>query len=267
MADDFESRYFGGTAVYGDDFDEEEIERWYAQEAHAYHDLVQTYESYVYSYHALNEFHGFRFLKGRYGCCLAVGCARGDEVASLASRMDKFVAIEPAEEWWAAQINGTPAEYIKPAILGDIPLASSSIDLVVCLGVLHHIPNASHVMSELSRVLRQGGQMVLREPVSTMGDWRKPRKGLTSNERGFPPGWLELQASSCGLRLLRKRYCQFPLTTRLARFLHLGPAFNNKLLVRMDSVLSDLTQWNLHYHRDSIRKKIAPGSVYLLLQK
>lgn len=261
------SEFFSGAALYGDDLDEPGIRKWYRQEEQGYYCLTQTYGRYTYSYRALNEFQSYRHLTGRYSCCLAMGCAGGDDVAPLAPLVDRFVAIEPAEQWWRARINGTLAEYRKPSILGDIPMPEGSVDLVVCLETLHHIPNASHVLGEMARVLRPGGRMILREPVCTMGDWRVPRRGLTPNERGFPPAWFDSRMPLLGLRILRKRYCSFPLTTRLARFLHLGPAYNNRLLVRLDSVLSGLTKWNLHYHRDSIAKKIAPTDVAYILQK
>lgn len=253
--------------MYGDDFDEAAIKRWFVQEESGYFQLAQSYGSYVYSYHALNQLNAFRFLMGRYPTCLAMGCARGDDVAPLAAKVDRFVAIEPAEKWWASEINGTPADYMKPSIKGAIPLAKASVDLVVCLGVLHHIPNVTYVFSEMARVLRPGGTMVLREPICTMGDWRKPRPGLTANERGFPPGWIDSKASQWGLQVVRQTYCCFPLTARLARLFHLQGTYNSKALVRLDYLMSWLMQWNLHYHRDSVFKKIAPLDIMYILRK
>ena len=263
----FERRYLSGALLYGDDFGEDAIRRWYGEEEHGYFDLVKTYRSYVYSYHALNDHHAWRFLASHYACCVAMGCAKGDDVSPLAPRVDRFVAIEPAERWWCPEIGGKPAQFLKPSVFGDIPLEDGSADLVVCLGVLHHIPNASHVFAEMARILRSGGHMAVREPVSTLGDWRRPRRGLTRNERGFPPGWFEARAASHGLRIARARHCSFPLTTRLARWLRLEPAFNNRTLVRLDAALSWLTKWNLHYHRDSPLKKIAPIDIAYVFEK
>jgi SAM-dependent methyltransferase len=263
----FEARYFSGRELYGDDFDEAGIRQWYAQEEHAYYQLVGTYDKYAYDYHALNDFHAYRFLDGQYECCVAMGCATGDDVAPLGRRVDHFVAIEPAEKWWKSEIGGRPARYLKPSLYGDIPMAEASADLLVCLGVLHHVPNVSHVFSEMARVLRPGGKMVVREPISTMGDWRSPRRGVTQNERGFPPGWLEQKARTLDLRIKRASYCLFPLMWRLGKILRLSPAYNSPAMVRLDTAMSRLTQWNLHYHRDSIFKKIAPGAVVFVFEK
>lgn len=253
--------------MYGDDFDEAAIQRWYDEEENGYFHLAQSYKNYIYSYHALNRLHAFRFLTGRYAVCLAMGCARGDDVAPLAAKVDRFVAIEPAEKWWTSEIRGTPANYMKPTVKGAIPLSTGSVDLVVCLGVLHHIPNATYVFSEMARVLRPGGTMVLREPICTMGDWRKPRPGLTTNERGFPPGWIDSKASLMSLLVVRKAYCCFPLTSRLARLFRLQAAYNNKALVLFDYFTSWLMHWNLHYHRDSVLKKISPLDIMYILRK
>ncbi len=262
-----QDEYFTGSRLYGDDFGEDQIKVWYQQEEHSYFNLVQSYKQYTYPYHALNEFHAYQFLNEHYDYCLAFGCAKGDDVAPLAGRVDKFIAIEPAEKWWSNKINGTATEYLKPSPLGDIPLPDASVALAVCSGVLHHIPNATHVLSEMARVLRPGGHLVLREPISTMGDWRKPRRGLTANERGFPPGWIDVQASIAGLHVVRKRYCFFPLMPRLERAFRLRPVYNNSFFVRLDYIFSLLTKWNLHYHRDSVWKKIAPGAIFYTFEK
>ena len=216
--DNFEREYFQGERVYGDDFSPAQIKEWYHQEETGYYDLTKSHAAYSYGYHALNELHGFACLYERaFDCCMALGCARGDDVAPLAPRVRKFIAIEPAEQWWSDTIGGTPASFIKPAVSGDISLPRSVVDLATCLGVLHHIPNASHVLREIARVMRPGGLFLIREPILTMGDWRKPRPGLTRNERGFPLAWLDENVTRAGFRIVRRRLCMFPGTKRLAR--------------------------------------------------
>ena len=270
--DKFERDYFLGGRVYGDDFSPAQIKEWYAQEESGYYDLTQTHGGgYTYGYHALNRLHGFGCLQGRlFDCCLALGCARGDDVSPLAPQVRKFVAVEPAEQWWSDNIGGTPASFIKPAISGDIALPDGAVDLATCLGVLHHIPNAGHVLGEIARVMKPGGIFVLREPIATMGDWRQPRRGLTRNERGFPLAWLDEKVAEAGFYIMRRRLCMFPATKRLGgilRLLRLGPVYNNRLLTVADWLVSGLFAWNLHYHRDTLLKKVAPVSVFYVLEK
>lgn len=43
---------------------------------------------------------------------------------------------------------------------GSLPVATASIDRVKSLGVLHHIPHVEQVISEISRVLKPGGEVI-----------------------------------------------------------------------------------------------------------
>ena len=105
--DQFARRYFLGERVYGDDFSLAQIKEWYEQEETGYYDLTEARGVYSYGYHALNRLHGLTYLKGRvFDCCLAIGCARGDDVTPLARQVRKFIAIEPAEQWWSDRIGG-----------------------------------------------------------------------------------------------------------------------------------------------------------------
>ena len=45
-----------------------------------------------------------------------------------------------------------------------IPLPDASIDRVLCLGALHHVPNPGEILAELGRVLRPGGLAAFSEP-------------------------------------------------------------------------------------------------------
>ncbi|MBX6321656.1 MAG: methyltransferase domain-containing protein [Rhodospirillaceae bacterium] len=263
----FEERYFSGREVYGEDLDPAAVARWYREEEEGYYAITQARSAYEYADHALNEFYAYRFLRGRrFDCCLAVGCARGDDVAPLAGQVGRFLAIEPVREWWSDSIAGTPARFLKPRT-GDLPVESEAADLAVCLGVLHHIPNAGHVIGEVARVLRPGGLFVLREPIQTLGDWRGPRRGLTRNERGFPLSWLDRRLAEAGFRPLRRTLCRFPLIPRVARLLGLRTPYNRRWLVAADRLASAATAWNLHYHRDTLLKKLAPGAVFYLLER
>lgn len=269
MAEDqFEHRYLRGKRVYGDDFSPAQIKEWYEQEEQGYYDLTRTHGVYRYGYHALNRLHGFAHLQRRtFDCCVALGCARGDDVAPLAPQVRKFIAIEPAEQWWSDNIGGSPAAFVRPAVSGDIALPDSAADLATCLGVLHHIPNAGHVLGEIARVIKPGGVFLMREPILTMGDWRRPRRGLTRNERGFPLAWLDEKITDAGFRVLKRRLCMFPGTRRIGRVLRVGSTYNNRALTVLDWFVSSTLTWNVHYHRDTIFKKIAPSCVFYVLEK
>lgn len=267
--------YFSGARLHGDDFPLGRIEQWYKEEENGYFDLLNTYYkileddgAYKYEYSALNEFHVIgKLLERHHSCCVALGCAAGDDVAPLAPAVDRFVAVEPAEKWWRDSIGGKPAQYLKPLVSGDIDIATGSADLVTSIGVLHHIPNVSHVVGEVARILRPGGLFAVREPISWMGDWRYPRPGLTNNERGLPLDWFERMSREKGFRIVRRRLCMLGPLWALARKLRIEGPFRSGVYVKIDWLLSEALRWNIRYRRQSIPQKFAPGSAFWLLEK
>jgi 2-polyprenyl-3-methyl-5-hydroxy-6-metoxy-1,4-benzoquinol methylase len=254
-----------GSKLYGDDFSPAQISDWFEQERRGYYDIADNAD-YAYGYHALNRFHGFSMLKGRYQRCLAIGCAKGEEILPIAGKVDEIVAIEPAEPWWSDSIGGTPARYMAPSESGDIPLEDTSVDVVTCFGVLHHIPNVSHVMSEIARVMKPGALLLLREPSASMGDWRKPRPGMTLNERGIARSWMIATAGRLGLEVVKAAHCDFGPMGRVAARLGLKQ-HNSMPLVVADAAISAATGWNNRYWRRSTLHKLAPGSVFYVLRK
>lgn len=258
--------FLTGQRLYGDDFDVAAIEQWYRDEEEAYYDLAHVIPE--YEYHAFNRYYAFDALGQRkFGTCLAFGCADGEDVLPLADAVDRFVAVEPAEKWWRDSIGGKPATFLKPKVSGDIALADATVDIATCLGVIHHIPNVSHVLAEINRVLRPGGVLVLREPVFSMGDWRRKRPGLTSRERGIPPQLLLDTLAKGGFDVQSARPCMVPITPRLARLFGIEFAYNSRPMVVIDRLLSRLTAWNMRYHRTAAWQKIAPTSLFVVATK
>lgn len=266
-----------GVRLYGDDFSRAEIDAWFEAEKRGYYDLAQSYyqvdagaetgaDSYDYEYYALNKLHAFDFLARRHWeTCLALGCASGEDVAPLSSHVDRFVAVEPAEDWWRPTIGGKPATYLSPQPSGDLPVETGSVDLAISLGVLHHIPNVSHVIGEVARTLRRGGMFVLREPIVSMGDWRKPRRGLTKHERGLPLPWLDNVLAAEGFTTVRRRYCMSPAALALGKLLR--RPFNNPAVVMLDWLVATGLSPNYHYWRDTPRKKFAPSSIFVIAER
>jgi ubiquinone/menaquinone biosynthesis C-methylase UbiE len=156
--------------------------------------------------------------------------------------------------------------YIKPNILGNLDFADNSFDLIVSFSVLHHIPNVSYVMSELIRVLKPNGILLIREPIVSMGDWRMPRRGLTKNERGIPLPIFENIILENNLQILAKNYCDCSFIYKtLKRIFKLK--YDSKIIQRIDKVFSKLLSWNYRYHRISFFEKISPASIFLVLKK
>lgn len=269
---DNEATYFdrciAGSELYGDAFTPAQIQSWYADEKEAYANLYGgTRESYGYEYHAFNRIHGFSGLPaGRLGSVLGMGAAYGDELLPIIDRIDRVTILEPSDKFESASVGGKPIHWHKPAVDGTIPFPDATFDLITCFGVLHHIPNVSFVLSEMGRVTRPGGYALVREPITSMGDWRQPRAGLTPHERGLPIGLFEKMIARSGFDVVRRRYCMMgPLQKVLQRFV--ARPFSSGPLTRLDWLCCVLSSWNGRYHATTNFGRIRPASAYFVLRK
>lgn len=259
-----------GERLYGDDFSDREIAEWFADEKDGYFrisDDAKSKPGYVYEYTALNVWHGYSKLPGRrFAHVVGFGAAYGDELRPILGQCDRVSILEPSDGFVNADLDGVPLSYLQPDPSGTLPFADSSVDLITCFGVLHHIPNVSKVISEFHRVLSPGGFALVREPTNSMGDWRMQRPGLTRRERGIPANFLRKSAVNSGLAVLSESRCDFSLTARL-NWLTGSGVFNSKWVVAFDAVVSALPVWPQAYHPVTLLQKLRPASVFLVLQK
>jgi SAM-dependent methyltransferase len=257
--------YFRGSRLYGDDFSLPEIEKWFTEEKEGYYQLEDR-TNYHYGYHALNWHHGFsRLPDQKFENVLGFGSARGDELAPILDRVSLVNIVEPSDGFRVSGVQGVPVTYSAPKPSGLLEFPDKSFDLIVCLGVLHHIPNVSSVLRELYRVQRPSGYMLLREPVVSLGDWRQPRKGLTKNERGIPLQLLRDILCTVGFELVREAKCAHSLTSRLNYILKNGP-YNSGLVVALDALLCKLP-WRNNYHPKNMIERLRVWSAFYVLRK
>ncbi|HUK42827.1 MAG TPA: class I SAM-dependent methyltransferase [Candidatus Bathyarchaeia archaeon] len=103
------------------------------------------------------------------GTVLDIGCAAGSEVPALRAMGHKVIAADFSErmvqvckrrfaEDAAVQVLCAPAD--------RLPLSDGSVDHVVCLGVFEYLPDYSPALSEIARVLRPNGLLVLAVPTA-----------------------------------------------------------------------------------------------------
>ncbi len=265
------NQYFSGEKLYGDDFTQPEIEEWFKDEAEGYANLANFYapvaEASSYDYHELNKYHGFKYLdRNKFKNALGFGSAYGEEFLPIIDRIDRLTILDPSDRFVRETIYGIPAKYIKPSSNGILPFPKENFDLITCLGVLHHIPNVSFVMSEIYRCLEKNGIALIREPNFSMGDWTKPRLGLTKRERGIPVKFMDLALEKCGFKVINKSSCMFPLIPKICNYLGIA-TYNNKILTQIDRLASIISAKNIRYHRTNLFQKLAPSSVYYVLTK
>lgn len=260
-----------GRRLHGSDLDEASIAAWFADEQRGYADLAGARADPAgedpAAEHAI-RFHVLPFLGTRkFARCLALGAADGREYAPLAGRVGGFVAIEPGRGFWRKTIAGVPADYRMPTLHGTLDLADGSCDLAGSFGVLHHIPNVGEILGEVARVLAPGSPFLIREPITSLGDFRRPRPGLTRNERGIPHAMLDAMLAEAGFAVRAKRFVNFPGSREIPARLGLANAWDNALIVRLDAALAAMTAWNARYWRPRRRDKLAPRSAYWVAER
>ena len=262
------NKYLSGEFLYGDDLSPEEIDKWYRDEGEGYADLgASNSQEYRYVYHALNAYHGFGYLDNQCQIkILGFGSAYGDELAPVLDGAGSLTIIDPSDAFVQDEIRGVPCQYIKPVSSGELPFKNNEFDLVTIFGVLHHVPNVTVVLKELARVLKPGGYMLLREPIVSMGDWRKPRPGLTMHERGIPLTIMRRLIQQSGLQVKREGMCAFPPLTKLYKLIR-SDVYNSRVATILDDLLSRIFSWNINYHPEKWWQKIRPTSAFYVLHK
>ena len=79
-------------------------------------------------------------------------------------------AARPDLRWLASDLHAVPWNTLA-ADAGRLPLVSGSVQAVVGLDVLHHLPDPAAFFAEAARVLAPGGRLCLVEPWITPLSW------------------------------------------------------------------------------------------------
>lgn len=262
-------RYLSGNKLFGDDFSLKQIEEWFESERDGYANLGAKEKSkYNYVYHGLNKELGFKYIHKRViNKALGIGSAYGEEFLPIINKIENITILEPSNAFKQnTKIAGVPCEYVMPDFSGDMSFKTCRFDLIICLGVLHHIPNVSYVLKECHRVIEKGGIMLLREPIVSMGDWTNKRKGLTKNERGIPYQLFKEIILNAGFKIKNEKFFDFPAFIKILNFFKIN-AFSSRFLTKMDTFICMLFKWNINYHPKNTFQKFRPASVYFVLEK
>lgn len=138
------------------------------------------------------------------GRLLDVGCGSGQGMRWFHGLYPEWssVGIDPGDEG----LRAARADGFRRVILGsatDLPLPDASVDLVICLDVLQHLPldgGDAAALSEMRRVLRPGGYVYIRTnaqafphtPDDPEAQWHK-----------YEPGELRAKLQRANLTVLR----------------------------------------------------------------
>jgi len=133
----------------------------------------------------------------------ALDAARGTgrHAAFLAARGHDVVGVDASPEMLARAAPKVPSAELRLGDLESLPLATGSFDAVVCGLALSHLPDLEAPLSELARVLRPGGRLIVSSPhpiATAVLGWRTrvPLEGAPA----FAPSSPTPTPTTCGPR-------------------------------------------------------------------
>jgi SAM-dependent methyltransferase len=131
------------------------------------------------------------------GRALDLGCGLKPYKRLLETRADKYLSLEYAG---AKDYFGTSIKDVD--VYGDcqdLPFKSGTIDTVLCVEVIEHVPEPFKLVQESSRILREGGILILAAP-STFQIHMEPHDYFRFTKYG-----LQYLIRKAGLRVLSIR--------------------------------------------------------------
>lgn len=195
---------------------------------------------------------------GTLGMTAELCCGRSEAIPLFGYRMKQGLGVDVSLRMLdAARAAHLDARFAF--VQGDatmLPMRSASVDTVVMLGGIHHVPDRRALFSEVSRILKPGGMFVWREPASDFFLWRWLRAVIyrvspmldESTERPLLYEETVPPLQEAGLALVEWRtfgffgFCLFMnsdvlVVTRLWRFVP-GIRSITRLAIRLDHALS-----------------------------
>jgi SAM-dependent methyltransferase len=95
------------------------------------------------------------------GRILDVGCGTGRHTTYLADRGDDVVGVDQSPEMLARAVAKHDVSELCQAVLTELPFADGTFDAALCALVLAHFPDLDGPITELTRVVRGGGTILI----------------------------------------------------------------------------------------------------------
>ncbi len=153
---DFWQTHPCGAELVGDLTDESRIE---------YEDFFRRYDDFRYAKerHILKNLDRIDFAGKRV---LEIGLGQGADAEQIVRRGGIYTGVDITEESvkrvrMRFSLKNLLFESVEQASALDLPFADNSFDIVFSHGVLHHIPEIGKAQSEIARVLRPGGRLIV----------------------------------------------------------------------------------------------------------
>jgi len=133
-----------------------------------------------------------------------LGCGTGAMLPLVAPVAGQVIGVDrelAMLEVARARVAGLENVRLEQGLLGELPLATGSVDVALCELVLHHVASLAPVFAEVARVLRPDGRLVVLDMVEH--DREEYRTTMGHQHLGFPEAALCDLAHGAGLALQR----------------------------------------------------------------
>ncbi len=100
---------------------------------------------------------------------LDFGCGNGAQTLEFARDQCRIIAfdVDLADlQAFSRQLRSANVSSILPVQYGggSLPVADASVDIVLCYEVIEHVPDEEKALSEIHRVLKPGGELIISVP-------------------------------------------------------------------------------------------------------
>lgn len=93
-----------------------------------------------------------------------LGCGTGLVTATLAPHVARVIAIDGSTEMLSTareRLSGTDSVELRQGELEALPIPDGTLDAALLVLVLHYVPDVTRVLSEVRRVLKPGGKLLM----------------------------------------------------------------------------------------------------------
>jgi SAM-dependent methyltransferase len=148
------------------------------------------------------------------GIALDAACGTGRHTEYLASLGHQVIGVDSSADMLTRARDRVAGGEFYEADLHDLPLPDDSVDLVVCALALSHVPDLAQALTELVRVLRPNGHVVISDSRGLIGNIGLPLVKIGPDGTfGYMPIWSRLASDYLAAALplgLQVRRCDEP---------------------------------------------------------
>jgi DNA-binding transcriptional ArsR family regulator/protein-L-isoaspartate O-methyltransferase len=137
-----------------------------------------------------------------------VGTGTGYLLPILAASFRRVIAVDPVASMLEAararpELAGVSNVEFRKGDVSQLPMADGEVDAALAVLVLHHASSPPGALSELRRVVRPGGRvLILEQDAHELADFHER---MQDRWWGFEPEWLKAQAEAAGFADARWR--------------------------------------------------------------